>query len=324
MLYLCISDPLHLKIMTKRIENNLLKIPVLRWLVRFAMKIKIPGMQGMSLYDLLEMYIIGIVNGALTSRAGAIAFSFFMALFPFLLFILTLIPILNIDGLQDYFMTFLKESLPPTTADSVDGVVNDIFNNRYNGLLSFGFLTSVFLMTNGVNAIFGGFEYSYHVKKTRNMFKQFMIAMSVSIILSLLLLITIAIMIYFQVGIANLKASGWVSDDVFWIEVGRVAFLIAMIYTGVSILYNYGVKDLTKRSFFTSGAILTTLLTLLMFYLFGIYVEKFAQYNKLYGSIGTLLILMLFVWLNSIILLLGFELNASMNRLRLKHKIEKK
>ncbi len=310
--------------MTKKIENNLLKIPVLRLLVKFTMKIKIPGLQGMSLYDLLEMYIIGIVNGALTSRAGAIAFSFFMALFPFLLFILTLIPILNIDGLQDYFMDFLKESLPPTTADSVDGVVNDIFNNRYNGLLSFGFVTTIFLMTNGVNAIFGGFEYSYHVKVTRSIIKQFFIAMGVSIILSLLLLFTIAMMIYFQVGIANLKASGWVSDDVFWIEIGRVMFLIAMIYTGVSILYNYGVKDLRKRSFFTSGAILTTLLTLLMFYLFGIYVEKFAQYNQLYGSIGTLLILMLFIWLNSIILLLGFELNASMNRLRLKHKIEKK
>ena len=96
--------------------------------------------------------------------------------------------ILNIDGLQEYFMGFLKESLPPTTADSVDGVVNDIFNNRYNGLLSFGFLTTVFLMTNGVNAIFGGFEYSYHVKVTRNIFKQFMVALGVSIILSLLLL----------------------------------------------------------------------------------------------------------------------------------------
>ncbi len=310
--------------MTKKIEHKLLKIPVVRIFVKLAMRIKIPGMQGMSLYDLLEMYIIGIVNGALTSRAGAIAFSFFMALFPFLLFILTLIPILNIDGLQDYFMAFIKETLPPTTADSVDGVVNDIFNNRYNGLLSFGFLTTIFLMTNGVNAIFGGFEYSYHVKVTRNIFKQFMVAMGVSIILSLLLLFTIATMIYFQVLISNFKGYGWVDDDVFWIEFGRVIFLVAMIYTGISILYNYGVKELKKRSFFTSGAILTTLLTLLMFYLFGIYVEKFAQYNKLYGSIGTLLILMLFIWLNSIILLLGFELDASMNRLRLKHKIEKK
>jgi membrane protein len=179
-------------------------------------------------------------------------------------------------------------------------------------------------MTNGVNAIFGGFEYSYHVKVTRNMFKQFLVALSVSVVLSVLLLLTVAFTIYFEIGINNLKTNGWVENDVSWIRTGRMAFFILMIYTSVSILYNFGVKDLKQRLFFTPGAILTTLLTILMFYLFGVYVEKFAQYNKLYGSIGTLLILMLFVWLNAIILLLGFELNASMNRLRLKHKIEKK
>ncbi|PHR74688.1 MAG: ribonuclease BN [Lutibacter sp.] len=310
--------------MTKPIEDKLLKIPIINILVKFGKKIKVPGLQGMSLYDLLEMYFLGIIKGALTSRAGAIAFSFFMALFPFLLFILTLIPFVPIEGFQADFLTALDQILPPTTSESVNSVIDDIFNNTYSGLLSFGVLTSIFLMTNGVNAIFGGFEYSYHVKVTRNMFRQFMVALGVSIILSILLLITVAIMIYFEIGIQSLKSRGWVNDDVFWIQIGRLAFFVLMIYTAVSILYNYGVKDLKQRSFFTSGAILTTLLTLLMFYLFGIYVEKFAQYNKLYGSIGTLLILMLFVWLNSIILLLGFELNASMNRLRLKHKIEKK
>ncbi|NOR28285.1 MAG: ribonuclease BN, partial [Lutibacter sp.] len=78
--------------MTKEIEDSLSKIPIVNWLVLFAKKVKIPGLQGMSLYDVIEMYVLGIVKGALTSRAGGIAFSFFMALFPFLLFILTLIP----------------------------------------------------------------------------------------------------------------------------------------------------------------------------------------------------------------------------------------
>ena len=310
--------------MIKPIENKLLEIPVINILVKIGKKIKVPGLQGMSLYDLLEMYFIGIINGALTSRAGAIAFSFFMALFPFLLFILTLIPFVPIEGFQKDFLMSLDQILPPTTSESVNLVINDIFNNRYSGLLSFGVLTSIFLMTNGVNAIFGGFEYSYHVKVTRNMFKQFMVALGVSVVLSVLLLVTVAFTIYFEIGIDNLKANSWVENDVYWIRTGRMAFFILMIYTSVSILYNFGVKDLKQRLFFTPGAILTTLLTILMFYLFGVYVEKFAQYNKLYGSIGTLLILMLFVWLNAIILLLGFELNASMNRLRLKHKIEKK
>ncbi|GAB1309382.1 YihY/virulence factor BrkB family protein [Urechidicola sp. KH5] len=309
--------------MTKRIEDNLLKIPVLNWLVRIAMRIKIPGMQGMSLYDLLEMYIIGIVNGALTSRAGAIAFSFFMALFPFLLFILTLIPFVKIEGFHEDFMTLIYDMLPPTTSESVDLVIQDITSNSYSGLLSFGFITSIFLMTNGVNAIFGGFEYSYHVKVTRNVLRQYFVALGVSLILSILLLLTVAVMVYFEIFLKGLEADGVHLDSAYWVRYSRILFFIFMIYTAVSILYNYGVKDLSQRHYFTIGAALTTLLTILTFYLFGIYVEKFAQYNQLYGSIGTLLILMLFVWLNSIILLLGFELNAAMNRLRLKHKIAK-
>lgn len=313
--------------MTKFIEDKLLKIPILNILVRLGKRIKIPGLQGMSLYDLLEMYFIGIVKGALTSRAGAIAFSFFMALFPFLLFILTLIPIFatRIEGFEAGFLFALEQILPPTTSESVNVVLNeittDIYENQYSGLLSFGFLTSIFLMTNGVNAIFGGFEYSYHVKITRNIIKQYIVALSVSLVLSFLVLLTVAITIYFEVGIQDLKANGWVENDVFWIRLGRILFFTLMIYTAVSVLYNYGTKEIKNRTYISPGAILTTLLTLLMFYLFGIYVVSFAQYNKLYGSIGTLLILMLFIWLNSVILLLGFELNASINRLKYKRRI---
>ncbi|MDT0553871.1 YihY/virulence factor BrkB family protein [Urechidicola vernalis] len=312
--------------MTKQIEDKLLKVPILDVLVKLGKKVKIPGLLGMSLYDLLEMYIIGIVKGALTSRAGAIAFSFFMALFPFLLFILTLLPIFagRIEGFEEGFLLVLQELLPPTTSESVEMVINDIAvditSNQYSGLLSFGFLASIFLMTNGVNAIFGGFEYSYHVRITRNIWRQYLVALGVSIVLSFLFLLTIAAMIYFELGMGDMEEHGWVQNDDIWIRVGRILFLTSMIYTSVTILYNFGTKGLKKRSYFSTGAVLTTLLTLLMFYLFGIYVESFAQYNKLYGSIGTLLILMLFVWLNSVILLLGFELNASMNRLKQKTK----
>jgi membrane protein len=93
-----------------------------------------------------------------------------------------------------------------------------------------------------------------------------------------------------------------------------------MIFTIVSLLFRYGTKQGKETRFFSVGAILTTILSLCTFYLFGIYVVKFAQYNQLYGSIGTLLILMLFVWLNAIILLLGFELNASLYSLRHRNK----
>lgn len=309
--------------MAQEIRDKLATIPIVKWFVKLGLAIKIPGLFGMTLYDVLEMYIIGIVEGALTSRAGGIAFSFFMALFPFLLFILTLIPYVPIEGFQNDFLFMIEQLLPPNTAESVHEVIEDIANNRYGGLLSFGFVASIFLMTNGVNAILGGFEYSYHVEVMRNFLKQYFISMLMSILLALILVVTVAIIVYFEIVITNLKAYGWLENDLFWIEKGRFLFFVLLVFVSVSFLYKYGTKAVKYRSFFTPGSILTTILTLVLFNLFAIYVEKFANYNELYGSIGTLLVLMLFVWLNSIILLLGFELNASINKIKRLHKTKK-
>ncbi len=304
--------------MTKIVEDKLAKIPLISSLVVIGKKIKIPGLQGLSLYDILEMYIIGIVRGALTSRAGGIAFSFFMALFPFLLFILTLIPFVPIEGFQADFIKALETLLPPNTGDVVKDVISDIANNRYGGLLSFGFIASIFLMTNGVNAVLGAFEYSYHIKEMRNVIKQYLVSMGMALMLSAILLSSIAINVYFAIGIHDLTEKGWLQNEGFWVTTGGSIFFLVLILVSVSFLYKYGTKK-SKDFTYLPGAILTTLLTIVMFRLFAIYVVKFSTYNELYGSIGTLLVLMLFVWLNSIILLLGFELNASINRLKKLH-----
>ncbi|CAM1339659.1 YihY/virulence factor BrkB family protein [Tenacibaculum aestuarii] len=311
--------------MTKPIEDNLEKIPVINWLVAFGKKIKIPGLEGMSLYDVLEMYVIGIVKGALTTRAGGIAFSFFMAIFPFLLFILTLIPYIPIEGFQEGLLSLMQEALPPKTFEAVDLVIKDIINNQYGGLLSFGFFASIFLMTNGVNAIFGGFEYSYHVKEMRSVFKAYIISLGVSLLMSFFLIVTVTLIIFYQIALTRIHKFGWLNTgdlDLFYY--GRGFLFLVMIFTIVSLLFRYGTKQGKDVKFFSPGAILTTVVSMFTFYLFGIYVVKFAQYNQLYGSIGTLLILMLFVWLNAIILLLGFELNATIYRLKRKNKARAK
>ena len=307
--------------MSKEIENKLAKIPVVNVLVRFGKKIRIPGLEGMSLYDVLEMYTIGIVQGALTTRAGGIAFSFFMAIFPFMLFILTLIPYIPIEGFQDGLFAFIKDILPPKTFEAVNVVLGDIVNNQYGGLLSFGFLLSIFLMTNGINAIFSGFEYSYHVKEFRNVFKSYFISLGVSLLTSFFLIVTIALVILYQVALTKIDEVGWIdTGDLNLFYYGRAFIFLLMIFTIVALLFRYGTKQGKQIRFFSAGAVLTTLLSLFSFYLFGIYVLQFAKYNELYGSIGTLLILMLFVWLNSIILLLGFELNASLYSLKQQNK----
>ncbi len=286
-------------------------------IVNFFKNIKIPGLEGLSLYDLIEVYFTGIVKGALTSRAGGISYSLFMAVFPFLLFMLTLIPYIPVDGFQESFMLLISEALPPKTYEAVVPILQDIANNKYGGLLSFGFLVSIFLMTNGVNAIFGGFEISYHVTEVRTVIKAYIVSLGTSLLMSFLLIITVVGTILFEFGLDLLIANNWLSSEFMWLENVRYLFLVFMIFTTVSLLYFFGTKEGKYSSFFSVGAILTTILYVISFYVFGVYVVKFAKYNELYGSIGTLLIVMLFIWLNAIILLLGFELNATMNKLRL-------
>ena len=134
------------------------------------------------------------------------------------------------------------------------------------------------------------------------------------------LVVTVALTILYGIAVNRFKTEGWLDNDFFWIQFGTVILIIFMIFTIVSMLYHYGTKEGKQSSFFSAGAILTTILSIFTFYLFSIYVVEFSKYNELYGSIGTLLILMLFIWLNSIILLLGFELNATLNSLRRKNK----
>ena len=308
--------------MSIEIEDKLLKIPVVRQLVLLGRSIKLPWLHGLSLYDLLELYIIGIVEGAVSYRATAIAFSFFMALFPFALFILNLIPYIPIVGFQEDFMDFVHQSLPPTTFDAVSKIINDILHNSHSGLLSTGFFMAIFLMANGVNAIFGGFESSRHVTLKRKYFRQYFIALGLSIVLSLILIITVAAIVIFEVFIQKTKIQDVLSDNIPLIEMGRYAFVILMILITTSLLFKYGTKQDRKRSFISIGSVFTTLLTIVTSYFFGIWVIKFSKYNELYGSIGTLLIVMFFIWINSMILLLGFELNATISRLKHKHERE--
>jgi membrane protein len=302
--------------MSIEIEDKLLKIPIIKQLVLLGKSVKLPWLHGLSLYDLLELYIIGIVEGAVSYRATAIAFSFFMALFPFALFILNLIPYIPLEGFQDDFMDFVHQSLPPTTFDAVSKIINDILHNSHSGLLSTGFFMAIFLMANGVNAILGGFESSRHVTLKRKYFRQYLISLALSILLSFILIVTVAAIVIFEVFIQKTKIQDILSENIPLIEMGRYSFVIVMILITTSILFKFGTKQDRKRSFISIGSVFTTILTIITSYFFGIWVVKFSKYNELYGSIGTLLIVMFFIWINSMILLLGFELNATINRLR--------
>lgn len=304
--------------MSEEIENKLNKIPVVKQLVSLTKAIKLKSLEGLSLYDILELYVLGIFKGAFSYRASAIAFSFFMALFPFALFILNLIPFIPLENFQADFLEFVEEGVPPNTYEAIESILKDIMETSHQGLLSSGFILSILLMTNGINAILGGFEMSAHITITRGFFRQYFISLAISLVLSMILLITVAAIVIAEVMIQKINIRGYVAD-VSVIEWSRYSFILLMILITTSILYKFGAKETSSMAFISYGAVFTTVLIILSSYIFGIYVTKFAKYNELYGSIGTLLVLMFYIWINCMVLLLGFELNATISKLKRKN-----
>lgn len=311
--------------MSKSIEDKLNQIPILRLLVRFFKTIKLPGFEGLSVYDLLELYAVGIVKGALTTRASAIAFNFFTAIFPFLLFVIVVIPYIPVESFQYDFRDFLDSILPPQTSDFFNqNIFENINQNRGAGLVSTIFVLSLFLMANGVNSVFTSFETTYHDVQTRNLFRQYLYALGVSLILVVLLIVTVAVIGYTQIYIlAPLYETAFDEDinqsGLGWIQSLNYLFYVIMVYVATATLYYFGTREGKHSRFFSIGALLTTLLIILTSYFFGVYIESFSRYNELYGSIGALLILLLYLWLNSNILLLGYELNATLRTLHQQH-----
>jgi membrane protein len=162
----------------------------------------------------------------------------------------------------------------------------------------------------------GGFESSKHVLVKRGFLHQYVVALGISMVLSILLIVTVAAIVIFEVVIQQTIIQDVLSDQVPLIEMGRYAFVILMILITSSILLRFGTKQFHKPRFISIGSVFTTILIIISSYFFGIWVIKFSKYNELYGSIGTLLILMFYIWINCMILLLGFELNAIIAKLK--------
>ena len=240
---------------------------------------------------------------------------------------LTLIPYVPIAGFQEDFISLIFSAVPSQNAKlAISSVLNDIATNKYGELVSLGFLLSIFLMTNGVNAILNNFEYTFHGIETRTVLRQYIVSLLITLLLALLLIITVTVIIVLEVMIHQLDLKGVIHNVDFWNRFIQVIFLILFVIISLSLLFYYGTKEGRILSFFSPGTILTTILLIVNFKIFGSYIEKFGEYNRIYGSIGTVIVIMLFIYLNSIILLLGFELNTSLSKLhklRIK-KIEQK
>ncbi|MDG1145233.1 MAG: YihY/virulence factor BrkB family protein [Flavobacteriales bacterium] len=275
-------------------------------------KISIPGYGNLSLYEVSMFFYKGLVEGAITTRASSLTFNFFLAFFPSILVLFTLIPFVPIEGFQDELFTLMSEILPPSTFDATKVILDDIVNHEQAGLLSFTFILALYFSTNGVNAMITGFNATYHLKDKRTWWQLRLLSINLTVILALLLVLTIVFQLFSVGFIDSLVNEGYMkqfsADVILHI---KELILVLVLFMGYSILFYFGPADKKGWKFLSIGSITSTTLSVISSLAFSYYVTNFAQYNKLYGSIGTLLVILLWMYFNSIILLLGFELNAS-------------
>lgn len=298
----------------------LIKLRLVHKAVKASRKIILPGFEGESFYVVSKFFIQGINNGMLNMRAQSLAFSFFLALFPSVIFAFTLIPYIPIEHFQDSLFSLLQTLLPRTAFQAMEETIFDIIKKHRGGLLSFGFISALYFSTSGFQAMISAFNSTFHDIETRTWLKQRLISLLMVFISAILVVLAITLIILSEIGLHHFFEKDKVTY--YLLLFGKWIILIALCFCFISFNYFLGPKRKTGFKFFSPGSILATFLTILTSILFAYYVNHFGNYNKLYGSIGTLIVLMMWIYINSLILLIGFDLNVSIISAK-KKKIRK-
>jgi membrane protein len=249
------------------------------------------------------------MKGTLTMRASAVAFNLFLAIFPSVIFVFTLIPYIPIHHFQEHLLDVLQNFMPKNAYEVTRETIEDIVKHQRGGLLSVGFISALYFSTNGFNSLITAFNNTYHQIETRTGFQQRLISILLVIISTLMILIAIALMIGSEYSLHKIFHRGQLYYHL--IQSGRWIIVSILFYCLISITFYLGPSGKLGWKFASAGSMLATILSLVTSIGFAYYVNHFGKYNKLYGSIGTLIVILVWIYFNALVVLIGFDLNAS-------------
>jgi len=304
--------------MIKKLLRKLIRLPFVRNIIALSRKISMPGFEGHSLYEVFAFFFRGVFKGQIQTRASSMAFSFFLAVFPSIIFLFTVIPYIPIDGFQDTLLDVIRELLPENMFLSLQSAITEITNRPSSGLLSFGFLAALYFSKNGLVAMMNAFNSSIHVKESRPIWKQQLIATALVITLSLVVFTGLTLMIGTEYSLSKMVDKE--ATERFWIHLGKWLLLAMLFLVVIGTFYRFGPARRRHRIFFSPGVLLAAILTISTSLIFSWYVNHFGKYNSIYGSLGTIMVVLLWIYFNSVMLLIGFELDAGIDSAREKKR----
>ena len=289
------------------------------WMKRITFK----RFGNLSLYKFCKIFFHNIQEDEIFDRANSVAYNFILAIFPTIIFLFTLIPYVTVylpEVSNESIMEFIRDFTPTNMYETISSTVLDIVSNQRGGLLTFGFVFALYLATNGMVALMRAFNACYRTIDRRNWFRTRGTALGLTIMLSLVLFLAIILLVvgqvvinYFTTHVHDLAKLNLDGLSIYFILMLRFVVIFIVFFVTISCIYYFGPAVHYNWNFFSVGSLFATLACIGITYGFSYYVANFSSYNKVYGSIGTLIALMVWIQLMTMVLLFGYEINASLH-----------
>ena len=257
---------------------------------------------------------MGSFNGDLNQRAKGLTYSFLIAVPPLLIFFFTLVAFFPVDGVQDELLFQLGGIVPDKIMSPLSNTINDVMGHKHSTLLSLGFVTSIILAANGLMGVVSSLNFANRSIEKRPYMQRYLLCILLVFVLYILIVLTMALLIGHKLLLQLIFSQGWLTDtkaNTLLFNIGRWVLLTVAILTAVSLIYYWAPVKKQRVGFFSAGSVLATAMFLVLSWALGLYLNSFSRYNLIYGSIGTLLMIMFWVRFNCIVLLVGYELNIS-------------
>lgn len=303
-----------LRLKLRALRRHLLFWRPVRSTLWFLQHFSLPGNRGVPIYDVLRYFLAGIFNGDLNQRAKGLTYSFLTALPPLLIFFFTLVAYFPVDGIQDELLAQLGGIIPEKIMNPMADTINDVMGHRHSTLLSIGFASSVLLAANGLMGVISSLNFANRSVEKRPYLQRYILSVVLVFVLYVLIVLTLALLIGHKLLLQLIFSQGWLTDtkaNTLLFNIGRWVLLTLAILTAVSLVYYWAPVKKQRVGFFSAGSVLATGMFLVLSWGLGLYINNFNNYNLVYGSIGTLLLLMFWVRFNCIVILVGYELNIS-------------
>jgi membrane protein len=299
--------------MIQKVKRHIVSHPLTISLRHRLSQIKV-GERKVSFLLFLKIFILKLNNDDIIVRSKSITYDFFLSIFPGIIFLFTLIPYIPIPHLDIKILGALADFLPPTIYNSVESTLTDIIAIPRGGLLSFGFLFAFYAANNGIISVINAFNHCYKTTDERSFIAKIGISISILFLLFLVVVGGIIVSWFLRVVYDSVEHGFHVSSlQLYFIFFLRLFIMFFLIIMSISVIYFLAPSMHKRWKFFSVGSFTASILCFLFTLGFGYYIEHFNSYNKLYGSIGALIGFLLLIFVNILMLLVGFQVNASLN-----------